>query len=213
MEQIFDLQWKLNTYTLKNIGIDYRTSIVDPDQKTVWIENYRKALSAELAELIREIKESGIGTENGKIEIVDMLHFLVSLSHIVGLGASELPEAPASTAEAAENNSATGNKTSFDQTVIETFLHLDALQNSVKWKWWAKGGGFNSEKAKNAVVDLWMDFYEMCTLFDMNQATVERIYVGKNEINFRRQDESYNEDTKTEEDNEALIAAISADGP
>ena len=210
MEQIFDLQWKLNTYTLKNIGIDYHTSIVEPDQKTVWIENYRKALSAELAELIREVKESGIGSENGKIEIVDMLHFLVSLSHIVGLQASELPEPSDWSGEAAENESATENRASFDQTVIDTFLHLDDLQNSVKWKWWARGGGFNAEKAKSAVEALWIDFYGMCSLFAMDQATVERIYVGKNEINFRRQDGSYNEDAKTEEDNEALVAAISA---
>jgi len=38
-------------------------------------QNYRKALSAELAELVREVEEHGIGTQNGKVEIVDMLHF------------------------------------------------------------------------------------------------------------------------------------------
>lgn len=208
MEQIFDLQWKLNTYTLKNIGIDYRASIEDPNQKTVWIENYRKALSAELAELIREVKEFGLGTENGKIEIVDMLHFLVSLSHIVGLDASKLPKTEAWKGTAAEDQPMLNHEISFGETAIRTFLNLDDLQNSIKWKWWAKGGGFNIEKATRAVIELWVRFYELCAVFSLDHAAVERIYVGKNEINFRRQNESYNEDTKTEEDNEALKSVI-----
>ncbi|MCK8602849.1 dUTPase [Desulfoferrobacter suflitae] len=210
MKQIFDLQWKLNTYTLNKIGIDYRATITDPQQKPLWIDNYRKALSAELAELTREVKEFGIGTDNGKIEIVDMLHFLVSLSHIVGLSAAQLPGASACKAvEKTDQQTAPKHGLSFDATVISTFLNLDDLQNSLKWKWWARGGGFDSARATRAVMDLWDRFYELCAVFRLEQAQVKRIYLGKNEINFRRQDENYNEDTKTEEDNEALKAAIS----
>ncbi|NTW36883.1 MAG: hypothetical protein HGB17_12280, partial [Syntrophobacteraceae bacterium] len=83
MQEIFDLQRRLNVYTLKNIGLDFEEIFSDSEQKPVWIENYRKALSAELAELVREVEENGFETHNGKVEIVDMLHFLVSLSHLV----------------------------------------------------------------------------------------------------------------------------------
>jgi dimeric dUTPase (all-alpha-NTP-PPase superfamily) len=191
MEDIFDLQWKLNTYTLRKLGLDFGESIRDSEQKPVWIENYRKALSAELAELIREVKDHGMGTDNGKIEIVDMLHFLVSLSHIVELKPSDLPESAVS---------ATG----FDDCAIQTFLALDDLQNSLKWKWWARGGGYQPEKAKHSVTDLWKCFVGICALFHLDMETVKRIYIAKNKVNFRRQDQNYNEDTKTERDNEDL---------
>ena len=91
MREIFSLQWELNIRTLANAGKDFEATMNDPEQRLVWIENYRKALSAELAELIREVRDHGIGTQNGKVEIVDMLHFLVSLSQIVGVGPEDLP--------------------------------------------------------------------------------------------------------------------------
>ncbi|MDY0042201.1 MAG: dUTP diphosphatase [Desulforhabdus sp.] len=195
MDEIFKLQWQLNAYTLKKIGIDYQQSINDPQQKVVWLENFRKALSAELAELTREVRQSGIGTDNGKIEIVDILHFLVSLSHIVAVEPFELPQASI-------------HNTTFDRCVIAAFLALDELQNSIKWKWWAKGGGYQPHRAKQAVLDLWQRFAELCFLFAMDMETVRRIYTAKNEVNFKRQDQNYSEDTKTEQDNEALKPVV-----
>src|SRR5512146_124618 len=91
MRDIFKMQWALNIHTLARIGKDFEQTIADPEQKPVWIENYRKALSAELAELIREVDEHGLGTGNGKIEIVDVMHFLVSLSQIVDVLPEETP--------------------------------------------------------------------------------------------------------------------------
>ena len=196
MEEIFGLQWQLNTYTLNNIGLRYDETIRDSRQKPVWLENYRRALSAELAELIREVKVHGMGSDSGKIEIVDMLHFLVSLTHIVELKPADLPDSAARAA-------------GFDDCAIQTFLALDDLQNSLKWKWWARGGGFQPEKAKRAVKELWQCFAAMCALFHLDMETVKRIYVAKNQVNFRRQDQNYNEDTKTEADNEGIKNIIS----
>ncbi|MCE5336640.1 MAG: hypothetical protein LLG06_18840, partial [Desulfobacteraceae bacterium] len=126
MREIFDLQWRLNIRTLGNIGKDFVSTIADPELKLVWIENYRKALSAELAELIREVRENGIGTRNGKVEIIDMLHFLVTLSQIMDVRPEDTPAFGPST-----------NGTAFDACAIKSFLALDELQNSLKWKWWA----------------------------------------------------------------------------
>lgn len=193
MQEIFDLQRNLNTYTLKNIGLDYGRAITDPEQVPIWVENYRKALSAELAELVREVEHFGLGTKNGKIEVVDMLHFLVSLSHIVGVDAGE-----------AARLAANRGTTSLETCAIRSFLALDELQNSVKWKWWAKGGGYKEDKARAAVAELWRCFGEACGLQSMDFQTVKEIYIAKNRVNFERQDRHYNEDTKTEHDNEAL---------
>jgi dimeric dUTPase (all-alpha-NTP-PPase superfamily) len=117
-----------------------------------------------------------------------MLHFLLSLSHLTGIEPAQV------VLDRTEG-------TSLTDCAMETFLALDALQNSVKWKWWAKGGGFREHLAKTAVLELWKCFAQLCALFDMDLPTVKRIYIAKNEVNFRRQEQNYNEETKTEEDN------------
>lgn len=194
MKEIFDLQMQLNVTTLGNIGLDFEATVRDPDRRPVWIENYRKALSSELAEIIREVRESGMGTQNGKIEIVDMLHFLVSLSQIVRIDPSEVSLLMKS-----------DNGLTFHDCAIRTFLALDDLQSSVKWKWWAKGGGYKEEKAEASVRELWKCFDDMCGVFGLDFETVKRIYVEKNRINFLRQERNYNEDSKTEADNRGIV--------
>jgi dimeric dUTPase (all-alpha-NTP-PPase superfamily) len=193
MREIFDRQWQLNIHTLANIGKDFEKTIADPEQKVIWIENYRKALSAELAELIREVEEFGIGTRNGKIEIVDVMHFLVSLSHIVDIKPEQTP-----------SFSISENGATFDSCAIQAFLGLDALQNSLKWKWWAKGGGYKPEKARDAILALWGALARICAIFALDFEELKRIYIEKNKVNFQRQNQNYNEDTKTEADNFAI---------
>ena len=189
MREIFSLQMELNILTLANAGRDFDSTMNDPEQRVVWIENYRKALSAELAELIREVKDHGLGTPNGKIEIVDMLHFLVSLSQIVGVEPEDISPL------------ISPNGASFENCVIQAFLGIDELQNSLKWKWWAKGGGFKPERARNAILDLWNSLFCTCAFFSLDFPELKKIYVAKNRINFERQRQNYNEDTKTEVDN------------
>ena len=195
MREIFSLQMELNIRTLANAGRDFESTMNDPEQLPIWIENYRKALSAELAELIREVREHGLGTQNGKVEIVDMLHFLVSLSQIVGVEPENIAFLIAS-----------GNGTSFETCAIMAFLGIDELQNSLKWKWWAKGGGFKPERARSAILDLWAALACTCAVFGLGFQELKKIYIAKNRINFERQRQNYNEDTKTEADNLSIQA-------
>jgi dimeric dUTPase (all-alpha-NTP-PPase superfamily) len=195
MREIFSLQWELNVHTLANAGKDFEAEIGDAEQKCLWIENYRKALSAELAELIREVRDNGLGSQNGKVEIVDMLHFLVSLSQVVAIRAEEIASLKFCGTEG----------DSFDSCALLAFLSLDDLQSSLKWKWWAKGGGYKPEKAKTALLDLWDVLFRICSLFGMNFEELKKIYVAKNRINFERQRTNYNEDTKTEDDNRSIV--------
>jgi dimeric dUTPase (all-alpha-NTP-PPase superfamily) len=190
MREIFSLQWQLNIRTMANTGKDFKATMNDPEQRLIWIENYRKALSAELAELIREVRDHGMGTQNGKVEIVDMLHFLVSLSQIVGVGPEDIP-----------SFSVPENGTSFETCAIRAFLGIDKLQNSLKWKWWAQGGGFKPEQARRSILDLWNLLSCFCDLFELGFSELKRIYVAKNRVNFERQRRNYSEDTKTEADN------------
>ncbi len=195
MREIFSLQWELNIHTLANAGKDFELIIDDPEQRLIWIENYRKALSAELAELIREVRDYGLGTRNGKVEIVDIMHFLVSLSQIVGIGPEVIPSFDAQ-----------HGGTSFETCAIKAFLAIDELQNSLKWKWWAKGGGFKPEKASRAILDMWDALALTCAVFGLGFTDLKDIYVAKNRINFERQRQNYNEDTKTEADNLSIPA-------
>lgn len=193
MEEIFECQRQLNIFTLKRIGVDYEATVRHPEESLVWVENYRKALSAELAELVREVDEHGLATRNGKVEVVDMLHFLVSLSQIVEVGPEQIPLAISPNAGDA-----------FSSTALRLFLVLDDLQNSLKWKWWAKGGGYKPERAKAAVLALWQGFAECCSLFNLDFPSLKKIYLAKNRVNFMRQCQHYNEDTKSGEDNQSI---------
>jgi len=67
-----------------------------------------------------------------------------------------------------------------------------------------QGRRLQEEKAKDAVLELWRCFGEACGLQSMDFNTVKEIYIAKNRVNFERQDLHYNEDTKTEHDNQAL---------
>ena len=153
------------------------------------------ALSAELAELIREVRDYGLGTGNGKVEIIDMLHFLVNFFQIVGVGPENLP-----------SFDAPRNETSFETCALRAFLAIDELQNSLKWKWWAKGGRFEPEKATRAILDMSKALTFTCAVCGLGFAELKNIYVAKNRINFERQRQNYNEDTKTEADNLSIRA-------
>lgn len=193
MEEIFECQRQLNVFTLQRIGVDFEATIHHPEQSLIWIENYRKALSAELAELVREVADHGLETQNGRVEVVDILHFLVSLSQIVGVKPSQgLLTMPLTTAQP------------FPSCALQIFLALDDLQNSLKWKWWAKGGGFKPDRARAAVEALWQHFAGCCRLFGLDFPSLKKIYLAKNQLNFMRQHRHYNEDTKTEDDNQAI---------
>ncbi len=92
LEEIFALQDELN----KRIGIHAEAVSQDPEQQAKWVLNYTRAMNQEIAELIDSVpwkwwaKYQELDTQNAKVEIVDMLHFLVSLAQVMGMDAEEL---------------------------------------------------------------------------------------------------------------------------
>ncbi len=90
LEEIFSQQYELN----KRIGID--TCALSDEDKVKWVLNYSRALSQENAELIDSVpwkwwaKYQEFNVQNARVEVVDMLHFLVSIAQVLGMTAEDV---------------------------------------------------------------------------------------------------------------------------
>lgn len=93
LEHIFEMQADLN----KRIGVD-TTSLNDEQQKE-WLLNYCRAMTQEIAELTDCVpwkwwaKYQTFDKQNARVEIVDILHFLISAAQVVGLSAQDVYDA------------------------------------------------------------------------------------------------------------------------
>jgi len=93
LEAIFQMQGELN----QRIGVD--TINMPEDKQQEWILNYCRALSQEVAELTDSVpwkwwaKYQEYDKQNARVEIVDMLHFLISLAQVLGMSARDVFDA------------------------------------------------------------------------------------------------------------------------
>ena len=93
LENIFDLQEQLNA----RIGV--HMDDMDDDERAKWILNYVRAMQQELAELTDSVpwkwwaNYQEFDKQNAKVEIVDLVHFLVSLAQVMGMSAEDIHEA------------------------------------------------------------------------------------------------------------------------
>jgi dimeric dUTPase (all-alpha-NTP-PPase superfamily) len=90
LESIFELQAALN----KKIGLQL-DGLTDEEKKT-WILNYARALSQEVAELTDSVpwkwwaRYQKFDAQNVNVELIDLLHFLVSAFQVMGLSAEDV---------------------------------------------------------------------------------------------------------------------------
>lgn len=83
LDEIFRLQQALN----RRIGVD--TAGLTDEQRQQWVLNYCRAMSQEIAELTDSVpwkwwaKYQQFDKQNARVEIVDLLHFLVSLAQVL----------------------------------------------------------------------------------------------------------------------------------
>lgn len=93
LRELFRMQAALN----RRIGVD--TSAMDEAEKTRWILNYCRAMSQELAELTDSVpwkwwaKYQKFDEQNARVEVVDLLHFLVSMAQVLGMSADDVFQA------------------------------------------------------------------------------------------------------------------------
>ena len=66
--------------------------------------------------------------------------------------------------------------------------------DSLNWKWWKKESD-DWDNVKVELVDMLHFWVSMCTIADMDVQEVFDLYAKKNKLNFKRQDEGYNEGT------------------
>lgn len=83
LDEIFRMQEALNL----RIGVDTRH--MTDEQRQQWTLNYCRAMSQEVAELTDSVpwkwwaKYQTFDKQNARVEVVDMLHFLVSLALVL----------------------------------------------------------------------------------------------------------------------------------
>ena len=90
LRDLFRMQEALNT----RIGVI--TDGMSEAEQTKWVLNYCRAMSQELAELTDSVpwkwwaKYQQFDSQNARVEVVDMLHFLISLAQVLGLSADDV---------------------------------------------------------------------------------------------------------------------------
>jgi len=90
LREIFRMQAALN----ERIGV--KPSEMTEQEQQTWTLNYCRALSQELAELTDSLpwkwwaKYQTFDIQNARVEMVDMLHFLVSIAQVLGLSADDV---------------------------------------------------------------------------------------------------------------------------
>ena len=93
LEDIFQLQEALNL----RIGVD--TAHMTDEQRQQWVLNYCRAMSQEIAELTDSVpwkwwaKYQKFDKQNARVEVVDLLHFLISLAQVLEMSADDVFDA------------------------------------------------------------------------------------------------------------------------
>jgi len=83
LSEIFRLQESLNL----RIGVDTRH--MTDEQRQQWVLNYCRAMSQEIAELTDSVpwkwwaKYQTFDKQNARVEVVDLMHFLISLALVL----------------------------------------------------------------------------------------------------------------------------------
>ena len=93
LEEIFKMQYELN----KRIGID--SEALSEEERIKWTLNYIRALQQEAAELTDSLpwkwwaKYQKFDIQNARVEVVDMLHFLVSIAEVLDMKSDDFYQA------------------------------------------------------------------------------------------------------------------------
>lgn len=93
LEQIFRLQEQLN----KRIGVV--TANMTDDQRQQWVLNYCRAMTQEVAELTDSVpwkwwaKYQKFDKQNARVEVIDLLHFLISIAQVLEMTPADFYEA------------------------------------------------------------------------------------------------------------------------
>ena len=89
LEVLFTMQEALN----RRIGVN--TQEMTDEERAQWVLNYTRAMTQEIAELTDSVpwkwwaKYQQFDQQNCRVEVVNLLHFLISLAQVLGMSAEE----------------------------------------------------------------------------------------------------------------------------
>ncbi|MDR0595322.1 MAG: dUTPase [Puniceicoccales bacterium] len=93
LDKIFEMQAKLSA----RLGVDLKN--LSEGEKIEWILKYSRALQQEISELIDSVpwkwwaKYQKFDEQNARVEVIDILHFLVSIAQVLGMTPEDFFEA------------------------------------------------------------------------------------------------------------------------
>ena len=93
LEEIFRLQRQLNL----KIGVD--TAHMTDEERIKWVLNYCRAMTQEIAELTDSVpwkwwaKYQKFDKQNAKVEVIDLMHFLISIGQVLEMTPEDFSEA------------------------------------------------------------------------------------------------------------------------
>ena len=93
LNEIFQMQQALNL----KIGVD--TANMTEEQRIQWVLNYCRAMTQEIAELTDSVpwkwwaKYQKFDKQNARVEVIDLLHFLISIAQVLEMTPEDFSEA------------------------------------------------------------------------------------------------------------------------
>jgi dimeric dUTPase (all-alpha-NTP-PPase superfamily) len=243
LKEVYRMQKMFNNRVL---GFDI-LRIEREEDRIKWLRNYLTAYDQELKELLESLdiravlvgagKSAGHGrlagfenapaervtdVQNIKIEIVDMLHFLISMFQVIG--EKEVEDTGLQGGPASIEQYFSGLRRGFEERYGEPLappaaagidsrlvliacmdlVSLGALLDCTAWKWWAKQRVRWDEARRLLYEEIFPHWCMMAMASGMDAAEAQELYFRKNRLNFERQEKGYKEGTYEKVDGEGV---------
>jgi hypothetical protein len=216
-EEIYNLQAQLN----QHIG---RDTLNCPIEKSAeWIFDYLWALHDEATELANcfrwkwwdtkvrqnpELRYELYDYKNAKIELIDMIHFFISLCQIVfgeGIDSAILADLLFDTENFEKYDEKNKSKNFINVVIIvsKVATQLDKIISNTFQR-----EPFDLEDFSIPIFILARYISYLISMLEMSPQEVLEVYCKKCKVNFERQNQQYSMDNKTEEDNENIAKTL-----
>jgi dimeric dUTPase (all-alpha-NTP-PPase superfamily) len=162
-------------------------------QRDLWYHRVLTALQIEVGELIESHLDRDI--DNCKIELVDCMHFVLTLCRLIGYKDGDYNRA--------ELQIKSGLVTPCVEDwrlVMRMSAITSQLYDLVPWKWWSKQTR-SLDSAWELIDRLMYCMGGLITAYGMTFADFEDLYIRKVALNHKRQEEGYREGTYNKDQN------------
>lgn len=219
LQTIWNLQAFLNNETLKANGYDAQlpdfveaaanNSVSKHGLLHWWIQQYSLCALTEIQEYERELNDVSSPLVDHKLnvkeelELIDVLHFLVSMAQVAGMSYEEYRKALLSGKEDAGQDvleCLQHDEVATHYPVVDHHVIRDQVFRVITllpWKHWSKKKEFDLAAVRKAIVSAMAMWINYCAYVGMNADRILHLYEEKNKVNIERQkSQTYSEETK-----------------